>query len=92
VTLLHALDLPPRTVWNVVYPQDEMDASALPPALQQSAERALCPALAALRAGESKRPPRFAEGIRRRRYWMPPNDITPISSSWARAVSPVYAA
>ena len=49
VTLLHALDLPPRTVWNVLTDQDEMDASSLPAALQERADMALSPALAALR-------------------------------------------
>lgn len=50
VTLLHALDLPPRTMWNVVYPQDDLDVPSLPSELQKSAESALCPALSALRA------------------------------------------
>jgi nucleotide-binding universal stress UspA family protein len=50
VTLLHALDLPPRTVWNVVTQQEQVDASSLPPPLQERAELALSPALAALRA------------------------------------------
>jgi nucleotide-binding universal stress UspA family protein len=50
VTLLHALDLPTLTVWSAFHPRDHLDVSSLPPALQESAERALCPALAALRA------------------------------------------
>ena len=50
VTVLHALDLPPRTVWNVLTDQDQMDASSLPTALKERAELALSPALAALRA------------------------------------------
>lgn len=49
VTLLHALDLPPRTVWNLLTEQDEMDASSLPAPLQERVDMALSPSLAVLR-------------------------------------------
>lgn len=50
VRLLHALDLPPRTVWNVFSDEDDLDPQSLPEPLRRRVEHALCPALAALRA------------------------------------------
>lgn len=50
VRLLHALDLPPRTVWNVFSDEDDLDPQSLPEPLRRRVEHAFCPALAALRA------------------------------------------
>ncbi len=49
VLLLHALDLPPRTVWNAFSDQDALDPPSLPRPLQERVERAFSAALAALR-------------------------------------------
>ena len=51
VRVLHALDLAPRTVWNVFGEEvRDVDASSLPPPLRDQAERALSGVLALLRA------------------------------------------
>jgi nucleotide-binding universal stress UspA family protein len=49
VRLLHALDLPPRTVWNVFSDEDDLEPQSLPEPLRRRVEHAFCPALAALR-------------------------------------------
>ena len=51
VRVLHALDVAPRTVWNVFGEEvRDVDVSSLPPPLREQAERALSGVLALLRA------------------------------------------
>jgi len=71
VRLLHALDRPPRTVWNVFSDEDDVEPQSLPEPLRRRVEHAFCPALAALRAHGSRQPPSFAETCQPRRSWTP---------------------